>query len=194
MATLTFNGESFIVDHATKGTDYIHGYDADGVVIVSFDGITDFSGYSYDGTYMNPSDCLAEQCNNMVYCGGMMKTKGGVAVPASAIGAVSTGNGVGVITGMGSTNSKDSGFAITTPGKMIAVFINMRGNDSYEWTHDLCYTPARGNGAFYCYDMVWDTLEEWPMQIIKDSDYQIRIYRYSGTSRINCYYTAIYAV
>ena len=87
MATLTFNGESFIVDHATKGTDYIHGYDADGVVIVSFDGITDFSVFSYDGTYMNPSDCLAEQCNNMVYCGGMMKTKGGAVVPASAIGA-----------------------------------------------------------------------------------------------------------
>ena len=92
MATLTFNGESFTVDHAAKGADYIHGYDADGVVIVSFDGITDFSGFSYSGTYMNPSDCLAEKCNGAAYCGGVLKTRGGASIPASAIGLGNVNN------------------------------------------------------------------------------------------------------
>lgn len=92
MPTITFNGESFAVDHAAKGADYIHGYDANGVVIVSFDGIKDFSGYSYDGTYMNPSDCLAEQCNVAAYCGGVLKTSGGASIPASAIGLGNVNN------------------------------------------------------------------------------------------------------
>lgn len=194
MPTITFNGESFTVDHAAKGADYIHGYDADGVVIVSFDGITDFSGYSYDGAYMNPSDCLAEQCNEMSYCGGVVKTKDGVAVPPSAIGAAPAGNGVGVITGVGiASDNVAGGFAITTPGNMIAVFINMRGDGS-DWTHDICYTPAKGNAALWCYDQINSACESWPMQIIKDSENQIRIYRYTGSSRMHCYYTAIYVV
>ena len=87
MPTITFNGESFTVDHAVKGADYIHGFDADGILIVAFDGVANFSAFSYNGTYMNPSDCLAEQCNNMVYCGGVVKTRGGTTVPPSAIGA-----------------------------------------------------------------------------------------------------------
>lgn len=72
MATLTFNGESFTVDHAAKGADYIHGYDANGVLIVSFDGVTDFSGFTYDGTYMAPSDCMGESCNVVRRVGGKL--------------------------------------------------------------------------------------------------------------------------
>lgn len=87
MATLTFNGESFTVDHAAKGADYIHGYDANGVLIVSFDGVTDFSLFTYDGTYMNPSDCMGESCNAVRYVGGKLVNANGAAVPVSAIGA-----------------------------------------------------------------------------------------------------------
>lgn len=77
MATLTFNGESFTVDHAVKGADYIHGYDANGVIVVAFDGVTDFSCFTYDGTYMEPVDCLTEHCNTVIYCGGALKTLDG---------------------------------------------------------------------------------------------------------------------
>lgn len=77
METLTFNGTQYTVDHAAKGTDYIHGYDADGVLVVAFDGVTDFSGFTYSGTYMTPSDCLAEVCNDVKFCGGHFKTRGG---------------------------------------------------------------------------------------------------------------------
>lgn len=77
METLTFNGTQYTVDHAAKGTDYIHGYDADGVLVVAFDGVTDFSGFTYSGSYMTPSDCLAEVCNDVKFCGGHFKTRGG---------------------------------------------------------------------------------------------------------------------
>lgn len=77
MATITFNGESFTVDHAVKGDDFVHGYDADGNCIISIDGVSDFSDIAYDGVYMAPGDCLAEACNNVKYCGGELKTAGG---------------------------------------------------------------------------------------------------------------------
>lgn len=73
MATLTFNGESFAVDHAVKGADYVHGYDANGVLVVAFDGVTDFAGITYDGNYMAASECLTEHCNTVRYCGGAFK-------------------------------------------------------------------------------------------------------------------------
>lgn len=81
MATLTFNGDSFTVDHVAKGADYIHGYDANGVLVVSFDGVKDFSGFIYDGTYMNPSDCMGEICNAVRYVGGKLVKSDGSAVP-----------------------------------------------------------------------------------------------------------------
>lgn len=81
MATLTFNGESFTVDHAAKGADYIHGYDANGVLVVSFDGVTDFSGFTYDGEYMNPGDCMGESCNAVRYVGGKLVNANGAAIP-----------------------------------------------------------------------------------------------------------------
>ena len=77
MATLKFNGESYTVDHAVKGADFIHGYDANAVMIVAFDGITDFSGFTYDGTYMSPEHCLAEGCNDVKCVGGVLVTREG---------------------------------------------------------------------------------------------------------------------
>lgn len=77
MATLTFNGESYTVDHAVKGADFIHGYDANAVMIVSFEGITNFSDFTYDGTYMEPEHCLAEGCNDVKFAGGIWQTRDG---------------------------------------------------------------------------------------------------------------------
>lgn len=88
MATLSFNGESYTVDHAVKGADYVHGYDADGVAIVCFDGVSDFSGITYDGTYMSPGDCLEEPCNDVKYCGGSLKTRGGTTLTPTDFNAV----------------------------------------------------------------------------------------------------------
>lgn len=77
MPTLTFNGESFTVNHAVKGADFIHGYDDDSILIVSFEGISDFSAFTYDGTYMEPEHCLAEGCNVVKYVGGKWQTSEG---------------------------------------------------------------------------------------------------------------------
>lgn len=86
MATITFCGESFIVDHAVKGADYVHGYDANGNLIISLDGVKDFSGISYDGTYMPPTECLAELCNDVKYCAGAFKKSDGTVLFASENG------------------------------------------------------------------------------------------------------------
>ena len=80
MATLTFHDESYTVDHATKGVDYIHGFDENGTLIVSFDGVTDFSCFTYDGDFMAPSDCLTERCNTVVHCRGKFKKADGTDV------------------------------------------------------------------------------------------------------------------
>lgn len=77
MAILTYNGESYTVDHAVKGADFIHGYDAKSVLIVAFDGIINFSGFTYDGTYMEPEHCLAEGCNDVKFAGGIWQTRDG---------------------------------------------------------------------------------------------------------------------
>ena len=61
MATVTYNNESFTCTTALKGTDYIHLLDAEGAMMVAFDGITDFSGYSITGgswtTPTPPDEC-----------------------------------------------------------------------------------------------------------------------------------------
>lgn len=86
MPTLTFNGESYSVDHAVKGPDYIHGYEANGMLLVSFEGIKNFDKYSYTGAYMSPSDCLEESCNDVKYCNGGFKTRGGDSLLPSGLG------------------------------------------------------------------------------------------------------------
>lgn len=88
MAILTFNGESYTVDHAVKGADYIHGYDEDSVMIVSFEGVTDFSGFTYDGTYMEPGHCLAESCNDLKYVNGALFKADGTVLTHADLGVV----------------------------------------------------------------------------------------------------------
>ena len=84
MAILSYKDEKYTVDHAVKGADFIHGYDADGVLIVSFEGITNFSGFTYDATYMEPEHCLAEGCNDVKYVSGHLVTRDGNAITSVA--------------------------------------------------------------------------------------------------------------
>lgn len=72
MATLRFNETDYVVSHAVKGTDYIHGYNADNVCTVAIEGITDFSVIEYDGEYMAPEACLPEKCNEVLYVNGTL--------------------------------------------------------------------------------------------------------------------------
>ncbi len=80
MGILTYYDNSYTVDHVVKGADFIHGYDENAVLIVSFEGIKDFSGFTYDGTYLEPEHCLAEGCNDVKYVGGSLVTRDGKAV------------------------------------------------------------------------------------------------------------------
>lgn len=77
MATLKFDGKTYTVDHAVKGPDYVHGYSADGTLVISLDGVSNFSGITYSGTYLAPGDCVAETCNDVKYCGGLLQTADG---------------------------------------------------------------------------------------------------------------------
>lgn len=49
MAKVTYLGESYECSVAFKGANYIHLIAADGNMVASFDGITNFSGFSISG-------------------------------------------------------------------------------------------------------------------------------------------------
>lgn len=92
MATLSYGGVSYTVDHAVKGADFIHGYDANNALVVSFEGVTNFSGFTYTGTYMAPADCLDEGCNDVKYHGGKLKKADGTELAPGDFGAQPKGN------------------------------------------------------------------------------------------------------
>ena len=83
MGILTYYDNSYTVDHVVKGADFIHGYDENAVLIVSFEGIRDFSGFTYDGTYLEPEHCLAEGCNDVKCVGGKLVTRDGKTVSST---------------------------------------------------------------------------------------------------------------
>lgn len=80
MATLTFCGNTYSVDHAVKGSDYIHGFNEYNELIVAFEGVTDFSKFAYDGDYMTPEQCLQEKCNNLKHIGSSIVREDGTEV------------------------------------------------------------------------------------------------------------------
>jgi hypothetical protein len=86
MATLTFNSTEYSVDHAVKGPDYVHGYDANGVIIVSFEGVRNFSKIVYSGVYLDPTECLEEACNDVKHCSGRLKRRDGTVLTPESIG------------------------------------------------------------------------------------------------------------
>lgn len=87
MATLKFGDYTYEVAHAVKGDNYIHGYDDNGVLVVSFEGVHDFSSFSFDDEYMNPSNCIWEKCNAVKHAGSMLVDETGKPIPASSIRA-----------------------------------------------------------------------------------------------------------
>lgn len=80
MAILKFNGESYTVDHAVKGSDYIHGYDAKGNVVVAIEGISSFSGVEYTSTFMSPEECITEKCNFVKHLNGRFVREDGTPI------------------------------------------------------------------------------------------------------------------
>lgn len=87
MQTLKYGGLSYTVDHAVKGVDYIHGYNADGQRIVAFDGVTDFSDFEYTGTYLAPDKCLEEGCNVVKHVDGRLLRGDGKMLSKAGVGA-----------------------------------------------------------------------------------------------------------
>lgn len=127
MPVISFCGESFTVDHAVKGADYVHGYDANSNLIVSLEGITDFSRISYDGEYMAPSGCLAEACNDVKYCDGVFKTRAGATlkIPFSSMSGVATVDQGGTGSTNGATGLKNlfaAGYTVISSKQCGAVF------------------------------------------------------------------------
>lgn len=63
MPNVTFNGNTYSCAVAYKGPDYVHLVDSNGVMIVAFDGVSDFSGFSIaNGNWSAPSEkncCIA---------------------------------------------------------------------------------------------------------------------------------------
>ena len=92
MGILTYYDNSYTVDHAVKGADFIHGYDAEGIMIVSFEGITDFSGFTYDGTYLEPADYLDEDCNDVKFHDSSLKKADGTVLSPADYGAQPAGS------------------------------------------------------------------------------------------------------
>lgn len=92
MAILTVNEVSYTVDHAVKGIDFIHAYDVNGTEILSFEGITDFSAYTYTGTYLTPTECFDEPCNNVKFHGGCLKSADNRNLSPEQYGAASSPN------------------------------------------------------------------------------------------------------
>lgn len=121
MATLTYLGESYEVDHATKGADFIHAFDKNGYPVVSFDGITDFSGFTYSAAYMAPENCAADGCNDILFVGGKLQTKDGRSVAKTVEATLAAGSWRGntyrlSLSGITATSNQDilPGVGITT--------------------------------------------------------------------------------
>ena len=87
MAKLTFNGETYTVDYAVKGADFIHGYDSEGIKIISYDGISDFSDFGYDQSYLEPEEFFQELDNIVRHHEGALKRSDGNTLSAADFGA-----------------------------------------------------------------------------------------------------------
>lgn len=90
MPTLTFDGVQYTVDHAVKGTNYIHGYDALGKLIVAFENVKNFNAFVYTGSYMQPTACVEETCNTVKCVGGKLVRQDGTVVVLSTPTATGT--------------------------------------------------------------------------------------------------------
>lgn len=95
MALLSFNGKDFEVDHAVKGDDYVHGYDAAGKLLVNIEGVNDFSIIEYGEEYLSPEECLSEECNSVKLVDGKLVRVDGTSITPQNVGAAPAGYGLG---------------------------------------------------------------------------------------------------
>ena len=189
MPTITFNGESFVVDHAVEGDDFVHGYDAAGNCIVSLDGIRDMGEVTYDGDYMRLRECLAEPGNTVKYCGGSLRTADG--------GFVQTWN---LIWENASPDSSFGSQTITIEGlsEYNLFIITARVSSTHTHTFNtLCYRPELeakkvdltrfdgSSGAWAAWER--DATIDRTNETVAFSN---GLYSYSGNSR-NSTYTAV---
>lgn len=142
MATLTFNGESYTVDHAVKGSNYIHGYDANGICVVAFEEVEDLTAISYDGTYMSPENCATEKCNTVVYCGGKLQTLGGELVN-KAVAVELTADGW-------SDGAQTVNVEGVTPDSMVIVSAAPASREAYGDSGVYCAAQTEGALTFKC--------------------------------------------
>ena len=98
MATITFMGTNYTVDHAVKGDDYVRGYAANGDCVIAIEGVSDFSAIVYSDSYLRPNACASESCNDVKHVNGALVRRDGT--PAThqhaeylpLVGGVMTGN------------------------------------------------------------------------------------------------------
>ena len=91
------------------------------------------------------------------------------------------------------TTSGTNVTTVTVSGTILAVLINFRGQSS-EWNQDIVYVPTSNRHApFYCYGMINNGVEDWPMQLYWYSASSIGIGRYQGYSgQMICYVRVLY--
>lgn len=85
MEILKYGDLSYEVDHAVKGPDYVHGYDASGDLVVSFEGVTNFGDIQYTGSYLSPDKCLSEACNRVMNVNGELVREDGTPVTQKSL-------------------------------------------------------------------------------------------------------------
>lgn len=181
MAQLTFNNVTYTVDHAVKGSDYIHGYDANGTIIVAFEGVCDFDKFVYSGTYMTPESCADEPMNVvrnvngiLVRCDGSAarhaaqhKSGGADAITAADIGAYPTSakgidNTVDLFT-LASGNYRFEGTAPSGknyPASLVGGYFHIQ---IYVLNKEVQNGSANGYGAImlFCSGKVYVTTHNW---------------------------------
>lgn len=136
MPTLKYKDLTYNVNHAVKGPDYIHGYNANGDCVVAFDGVANFSGFEYDGVYLDPAECFTESCNGVKHVGGRLLRMDGTPVDRGTFGAYAFAPGKGALA---------SGFRIPCSGAKCSD--NVNGETVPDNEEDWRYNEAVGDGS-----------------------------------------------
>ena len=119
MAQLTFKDFIYEVDHIVKGSDFIRGYRANGDFVVSFEGITDFSDFSYNCDCLTPDTCFSEKLNDVVYFKGSLYRRDGTVLTPAMYGVAA------------SVDVKNSAPANLLDNSDFTNPVNQRGQDDY---------------------------------------------------------------
>lgn len=115
MPNVTFNGNTYSCVTAYKGPDYVHLVDGDGTLVVAFDGVTDFSGFSItNGNWSTTSD---KNCHLAIFGEGGAILRGKTA-DSAIIGTYT--HGANGLTGSG----ENGRFKATTSGTISSIKVN----------------------------------------------------------------------